>query len=282
MNRNFYNKLFLSLLITGAATCGLLVLSLVGTIAWYGMSALRLEFLLTESRNFGAGGGILYQIVGSSILITGAALISFPLALGTAIFKSEYIKNPQMQRLCAVLVYGLNGVPSIIFGIFGLIFFVNILNTGISWFVGAIILALMILPTVVLASFHAINSIPTIYRESAMALGLTKWQVILHVLIPQGIGGAMTGLFLGLARAVGETAPIMFIATAFSGADIPHSLFEPVAALPTHILALSQQATDPQALQNAWGASAVLVCLVLLFSVLGLASRFKLKGVRAS
>lgn len=282
MSRNFYNTVFVSLLTIGTTICGLVILSLIATIAWYGLGTIRLEFLLTESRNFGADGGILYQIIGSSILITGAALICFPLALGTAIFKSEYIKDLRMQRLCAVLVYGLNGVPSVIFGIFGLIFFVNILNTGISWFVGAIILALMILPTVVLASFHAINSIPTIYRESASALGLTKWQVILHVLIPQGIGGAITGLFLGLARAIGETAPIMFIATAFSGVDIPRSLFEPVAALPTHILALAQQATDPQALQNAWGASAVLVCLVLLFSILGLISRFKLKGVRAS
>jgi phosphate transport system permease protein len=159
-------------------------------------------------------------------------------------------------------------------------FFVHVLDVGISWFLGSIILAMMILPTVVLASFQAMNSIPIIYRESAYALGLNKWQVIVRVLIPQSIGGAVTGLLLGLARAVGETAPIMFVATAFSGVTIPGSLFEPVTALPTHILALAQQATDPQALQNGWGASLVLICLVMMLGSFGLMSRLRLKGAR--
>lgn len=279
MSREFFNKLFITM--TGAAVvcCGLVLLLLLAVIIRNGFRAIDLDFLFTASRNFGADGGILYQIIGSLLLIWVAALLCFPVALGTAIFKSEYLKEGHFQRLCTVLVYGLNGVPSVIFGIFGLIFFVNVLGTGISWFVGAIILAIMILPTVVLATFHSINSIPEIYRESARALGLGKWQIIVKVLLPQGFGGAITGLLLGLARAVGETAPIMFIATAFSGVNIPGSLFDPVTALPTHILALSQQATQPQALQNAWGASFVLICLVMFFSVLGLWSRIKLKTV---
>jgi len=259
--------------------CGLILIFLLAVMIWNGIRAVDFEFLFTASRNFGAGGGIFYQMIGSLLLILFAALICFPLALGTAIFKSEYLKSARVQRLCAVLVYGLNGVPSVIFGIFGLVFFVNVLGTGISWFVGSIILAMMILPTVVLATYHSINSIPEIYRESALALGLNKWQVIAKVLLPQGIGGAITGLFLGLARAVGETAPIMFIATAFTGVEIPGSFFEPVTALPTHILALAQQAINEQALQNAWGASFVLICLVTVFSALGLWSRKKLKTV---
>jgi phosphate transport system permease protein len=137
----------------------------------------------------------------------------------------------------------------------------------------------MILPTIVLATYQSINSIPKIYRESALALGLNKWQVITKVLLPQGIGGAITGLLIGLARAVGETAPIMFIATAFSGVDIPGSLFAPVTALPTHILALAQQATNARALQNAWGASLVLMGIVTLFSTAALYSRMKLKTI---
>ncbi|MBT5831049.1 MAG: phosphate ABC transporter permease PstA, partial [Candidatus Latescibacteria bacterium] len=253
---------------------------LIGVIAWYGVGAINLDFLLTGSQNFGADGGIFYQILGSVLLIVGAGVICFPLALGTAIFKSEYLANAKMQRLCAVLVYGLNGVPSIVFGIFGLVFFVNILDTGISWFVGSVILAMMILPTVVLASFQAMNSIPVIFRESAYALGLNKWQVIVRVLVPQSIGGTVTGLLLGLARAVGETAPIMFVATAFSGVSTPGSLLEPVTALPTHILALAQQATDVHALQNGWGASFVLICLVMMLGALGLMSRLQLKGAR--
>jgi phosphate transport system permease protein len=173
----------------------------------------------------------------------------------------------------------LNGVPSIIFGIFGLIFFVNILETGISWFIGSIILAIMILPTIVLSSYQSINSIPTIYRESALSLGLDHWQFITRVLLPQGIGGAITGLLMGLARAIGETAPIMFIATAFSGVDVPGSLAEPVSALPTHILVLAKQATDTQALQNAWGTSLVLVAIVFFLGLSALLGRIKTQTV---
>lgn len=279
MNRNLANKLFTLLSWTAVGICCLMLLFLFFMIAWNGIKAIDFSFLFTPSRNFGAEGGILYQIIGSLLLIAFAAILSFPLALGTAIYKSEYMKNRFSQKLCTALIYGLNGIPSVIFGIFGLIFFVNILGTGISWFVGSVILAMMMLPTIVLATYQSINSIPKVYRESAFALGFNKWQVITKVLLPQGIGGAITGLLIGLARAVGETAPIMFIATAFSGVDIPGSLLEPVTALPTHILALAQQSADEQALQNAWGASLVLICIVTLFSLSALFSRMKLKTI---
>jgi len=137
----------------------------------------------------------------------------------------------------------------------------------------------MILPTVTLSTYHSINSIPTVYRESSMALGLTKWQTISKVLLPQGFSGAITGLLIGVARAIGETAPIMFIATAFSGVAFPSSLLEPVSTLPTHILALAQQATNPAALQNAWGTSLVLVSLVVLFSITALCIRLKHQAI---
>lgn len=277
MNRRRMDRLFTNLTWLAVSICCLVLLFLFGVITWNGIRAINLEFLFTASKNFGAEGGIFYQIIGSLLLVVFAAVISFPLSLGTAIYKSEFLKNRFLQRLSNTLIYGLNGIPSVIFGIFGLIFFVNVLNTGISWFVGSIILAIMILPTIVLSTYLSINSIPKIYRESALSLGMNKWRVICRVLLPQGIGGAITGVLMGLARAVGETAPIMFIATAFSGVDVPGSLFEPVTALPTHILALSQQATNKQALLNAWGASLVLLTLVVIFSVSALFSRIKLK-----
>lgn len=279
MSRRAVNQIFLGATWAAVGACGAILAFVLGVIIWNGVRAVNFDFLFTAARNFGAEGGILYQIIGSILLIAGAAIISLPLAVGTAIFKSEYMKNGLPRNLCTALIYGLNGIPSIIFGIFGLIFFVNILHTGISWFVGSLILAIMILPTAVLATYQSINSIPRIYRESALALGFTKWQVITKVLLPQGVGGAVTGLLIGLARAVGETAPIMFIATAFSGVEIPGSLFEPVVALPTHILALAQQATNAQALRNAWGASLVLIALVTLLSMTALFFRVKLKTV---
>lgn len=279
MSRSTVNVLYTSLFTAGALLCLSILMFLLATLLWKGLGAVSFEFIFTPSRSFGAGGGIIYQIAGSLILVSAAALITLPIAVGTAVFKSEFLKPGRLQRICTILVYGLNGIPSIVFGIFGLIFFVNILNTGISWFAGSAILAIMILPTVVLSSYNSISSIPVIYRESAAALGLDRWQVIVRVVIPQGLHGAVTGLLLGLARAVGETAPIMFVATAFSGVQLPGSPFEPVVALPTHILELSQQALDPVALGNAWGASFVLICLVVFFSLSALYARIRLREV---
>ncbi|MFQ5685258.1 MAG: phosphate ABC transporter permease PstA [Candidatus Scalindua sp.] len=279
MNRKLSNRALLIICHLAAVISILTLVFLLSVIVFNGTRTINPEFILTRSRNFGAEGGIFYQIIGSILLVFCTALISFPLALGTAIFKSEYLKNSYLLKLSSILIYGLNGIPSIIFGIFGLIFFVHYLNTGISWFVGSIILAIMILPTIMLAAYQSINSIPKIYRESAQALGLSKWHVILQVIIPQGIGGAITGLLIGLARAIGETAPIMFIATAFSGVEIPGSLLEPVTTLPTHILILSQQATNPLALQNAWGSSLILITIVFIFSISALFSRISLRPV---
>jgi phosphate transport system permease protein len=165
-----------------------------------------------------------------------------------------------------MLLYALNGIPSIILGIVGLIFFLNIFQTGLSWFVGSIILAVMILPTITLSCYQSMNSIPHSYREAARALGFNSWEVVSKVVLPQAMGGAITGLLIGLARAIGETAPIMLVATAFSGVTLPYALNTPVSTLPTHILALARQANNPQALSHAWGASLVLLTLILIFS----------------
>ncbi|RKS42829.1 phosphate ABC transporter membrane protein 2 (PhoT family) [Gillisia mitskevichiae] len=282
MNRNMKNRLFYISIGLAVTICSLILLFLFGIIIWNGLPAISLDFLTNSSTNFGADGGIVYQIFGSILLILFAALICLPIALGTAIYKSEYLKNEILHKILNTLIYSLNGIPSIIFGIFGLIFFVNLLNMGISWIVGSIILSIMILPTVTLSTYQAINSIPTVYRESSSALGLNKWQVIVQVLLPQGFHGAVTGLLIGIARAIGETAPIMFIATAFSGVELPSSFLEPVSTLPTHILALAQQATNPVALQNAWGASLVLVMLVIIFSISALFIRLRHQSISKS
>ena len=277
MNRRVYNKIFTGTSIIAAIVCCTILFFLLGVIFWNGFSAISFDFIFSPSSNFGAEGGVIYQIAGSILLVLVAGIISFPLALGAAIFKSEYIKSERWSKISSMLIYGLNAIPSVIYGIFGLIFFVNFLGTGISWFVGSIILAIMILPTIIFSAYQSINSVPTSFRESSLALGFTKWQMIYKVLLPQGINGAITGLLIGLARAIGETAPIMFIATAFSGVEFPGSLLEPVASLPTHILALAQQATNTNALENAWGASLILILLVISFSLSALFLRLKKK-----
>jgi len=266
MTRNVKNSIFKAVSWFAVLACFSTLIFLFGVIFLNGIPAMSLDFVASRSSNFGAEGGILYQISGSILIVAVAALLSFPLAIGTAIFKSEYLNNKKWDKFSDILIFGLNGIPSVVFGIFGLILFVNILGFGISWFVGSIILGVMMLPTITLTTFQSLNSVPIIYRESSLALGLNKWQTITKVLLPQSYSGAITGLFIGLARAIGETAPIMFIATAFSGVDLPSGIKEPVSTLPTHILALAQQATNPQALENAWGSSFVLILLVMLFS----------------
>ena len=210
-------------------------------------------------------------------MVMTAACLVLPLAVGTAVYQTEYETHAKRKRLIELVLFSLNGIPSITFGLFGLIFFVNILGTGLSWFIGSIILAMMMLPTVTLASVQTFQSLPRLYRENAASLGLSKGAVIRRVVLPQSLHGIVTGLFIALARAVGETAPIMFIATAFSGVTVPRGLLEPVSTLPTHILALAQQATDPEALRNAWGASLTLLLLVVVFSAIALAVRYSLR-----
>ncbi len=273
MSRRAANALYYGLTHTALLLCAGILFCLLFAIIWQGAQAISLEFLISRARDFGTSGGIGFQILGSLLIVVTAAIVVLPLAVGTAIFRQSFIKSARRKNTLDTILYALNAIPSVTYGIFGLIFFVNILGTGLSWFVGSLILAMMMLPTVTLASHAAMQSLPSGYAENAAALGLTRGEVVRRVILPQSAHGIVTGLLIALARAIGETAPIMFIATAFSGTGIPRSLLEPVATLPTHILALAQQSTNPQALQNAWGASLTLVAFVALFSALAFFAR---------
>ena len=277
LSRYQKNILFAAVTRLSLLVCiGILAFLLI-TITIQGIRAFSLSFFLTPARDFGASGGILYQISGSLLLVIVAGLLVLPFAVGTAIYRSECVQSERVKRALDQAIFCLNSIPSVTYGLFGLILFVNIFNTGISWFVGSIILAIMMLPTVTITTYQAMNSIPDFYRENGFALGLNRMQVIRRIVLPQSFHGVTTGLLIGLARAVGETAPIMFIATAFSGVTVPNSLNEPVSTLPTHILALAQQATNPDALRNAWGSSLTLIILVMIFSSLAYVARLKFK-----
>jgi len=273
MNRAVLNMIWRGLFSLALLLCASVLFSLLFAIFWQGAKAISPEFLLTPARNFGTSGGIIFQILGSLLIVITAAALVLPLAIGTAVYRQSYIQGARAKDMLDTILYALNAIPSVTYGIFGLIFFVNILGTGLSWFVGSLILAMMMLPTVTLASHAAMNALPKGYAQNAAALGLSRGEVVRRVILPQSAHGIVTGLLIALARAIGETAPIMFIATAFSGVGLPRSLLEPVATLPTHILALAQQSTDAQALQNAWGASLTLVSFVIIFSALAFFAR---------
>jgi phosphate transport system permease protein len=176
-----------------------------------------------------------------------------------------------------LLLYTLNGVPSILFGIFGLIVFVRFFGWGKSWFAGGILLGMMILPVVTVALIERIESLPRKYIEAAAGLGLTQSQIIWSVILPQSLTGLVTGSLLGLARAAGETAPIMFTATIFAGATLPHGIKEsPVLSLPYHIFVLAQDSFDPAVGSKMWGSALVLLALVSLFSIVALPMRLRI------
>ena len=200
-----------------------------------------------------------------------------PLAIGLALVERVWLRREGPRRLLRTLLYTLNGVPSIVFGIFGFVVFVQWCGWGKSWLCGGLVLALMMVPTVTVSLVERLKAIPAKYVEAAAGLGLNSAQIVWSVLLPQAWGGVVTGSLLGLACAAGEVAPIMFTATIFAGATLPEGIKEsPVLSLPYHIFILAQDSLDPSVGSKLWGAALVLLALVLLLSVIALPSRLKL------
>jgi phosphate transport system permease protein len=249
---------------------------LVYVVARRGIPALSWSFFTEQIRLVGAAGGIFWNLIGTTILLAAAFVICAPLAVGLALIENVWLRGVTARRALRSALYTLNGLPSILFGLFGFIVFVQWCGWGKSWLAGGIVLALSMLPTVTVSLMERLKTIPAKYVEAAAALGLNRGQVIWAVLLPQAWGGLITGSLLGLARAAGETAPIMFTATIFAGATWPHGIKEsPVLTLPYHIFILAQDSFDPAVGSKLWGAALVLLGLVFLLSLIALPSRLK-------
>jgi len=261
-----------------ALAAALPLVLMVAAILWRGLPAVSWHFLTEQIRLVGAAGGIFYNLVGTLILIATALAVSAPVAVGLALVHGVYLRRDgAARRWLGTLLYTLNGVPSILFGIFGLIVFVKFFGWGKSWVSGGILLGVMILPTVTVALLERIQSLPARYIEAAAGLGLRQSQIIWSVILPQSVTGLVTGSLLGLARAAGETAPIMFTATIFAGATFPTGIKEsPVLSLPYHIFILAQDSFDPAVGGKLWGAAVVLLALVFGMSLIALPMRLKI------
>lgn len=254
-----------------------LLVGLVAVIAQRGGPAVTWGFLTEQIRLVGAAGGIFWNLVGTVILLATAFAACAPLAIGLALVERVWLRREGPRRLLRTLLYTLNGVPSIVFGIFGFVVFVEWCGWGKSWLCGGLVLAFMMLPTVTVSLLERLKAIPAKYIEAAAGLGLNRAQIVWAVLLPQAWGGVVTGSLLGLARAAGEVAPIMFTATIFAGATLPKGIKEsPVLSLPYHIFILAQDSFDPGVGSKLWGAALVLLALVLILSVIALPSRLKL------
>jgi len=237
-------------------------------ILFKGIPALHWDMLAgtTSAVSFGVIGSLWPQITGSLLLMFGACAIAAPVALGIALF---YALHPgaRLQQTLFGLLHLLQGIPPIIYGLCGLIVLVHMLHWGICLLTGMLILAIIILPMLVLNTVHAIGRIPCERTQAARALGLPDGQLIQRIWLPAAWPSLLTGLLLGMARALSETAPILFTATVFSGIDWPDSLFSPVTSLQTHIFYLAQEGANAQAVEIAWASAAILVVLVTALSL---------------
>jgi phosphate transport system permease protein len=276
MKRKIIDHLFRAITALCALVAASVLAVIIGAIWRKGASAMSWEFFTVQMKEAGVSGGILYHIAGTAILILTAFLACAPVAISIGLVHGVYLKREHTRRAVMLVLYILNGVPAILFGIFGMMVFVQYLGWGKSWLSGGLLLALMLLPTVTVAIVARIEGIPRGQIEAAAGLGLRQSQIVHAIYLPRSFGGLITGSLVGLARVAGETAPIMFTATIFAGATLPTGIKEsPVLSLPYHIFILAQDSFDPAAGSKLWGTALTLLLLVFAFSIIALIPRLK-------
>ena len=243
-----------------------------------GGGAISWEFLTEAPRRGMTEGGIFPAIVGTFLVTLITAVLAVPLGMSAAIYLHEYARQSRLTRFIRLSIRNLSGVPSIVYGLFGVILFVNVMRFGTSILSAGLTLGLMTLPWTITASEEALKTIPDSYREGALALGATKWQTIRTNVLPYAVPGMLTGTVLGLARAAGETAPILFTGAAFFLPFLPKSPRDQFMALPYHLYIM---ATQHHAIQQvrplAYGTALVLIVLVLGLNMTAVILRYRLR-----
>ena len=244
-----------------------------GVISW--------EFLTSMPRKGMTEGGIWPTIVGTFLVTIVTALLSIPLGMGCAVYLNEYARDTMLTRIIRISIRNLSGVPSIVYGLFGVVLFVQLLNIGTCLLAAGFTLGLMTLPWTITASEEALKNVPQAYRDGALALGATKWQAIKTNVLPYAVGGMLTGTILGLARAAGETAPILFTGAAFFLPKLPDSIFSQFMALPYHLYIMStQHHAITKVRPIAYGTALVLIILIFAMNLSAVILRYKLRKVK--
>ena len=227
-----------------------------------GLPAVTWKFLSSDQEDMGRAGGIFPMIVGTLLLPLLALAIALPLGVGTAVYLCEYTRETRSTRTIRFGTDCLAGIPSIIFGLFGLVFFVEILHMGWSLLSGGLTLAIMILPTIIRTAEEAIRAVPQAYREVSCSMGATRWETVRNVVLPNALPGIVTGVMLGTGRCISETAAVIF--TAGMVAQVPVSAFDSVRTMAVHFYILAREGISTE---NAYGTAAVLILAVLLVNL---------------
>lgn len=241
-----------------------------------GLPAINWQFISDVPRQGMRAGGIFPAIIGTLYLVTGAIVFALPIGLLAAIYLSEYSKDNFLTRIIKLAIVNLAGVPSVVYGLFGLALFVIFFKFGASILSGSLTLGIMILPIIITASREAIESVPYSFREVSWSLGASKWQTIRHIVLPNAIPGILTGTILGLGRAAGETAPILFTVAAFYLPRLPKSIFDQAMALPYHLYVISTQVPNVDE-KIRYGTALVLLVMVLFMNLVAIIIRYKFR-----
>lgn len=247
---------------------------ILGFIIIKGGSVISWDFLTKAPEDGMTKGGIYPAIVGTFYLILGSSIISFPIGIMSGIYMNEYATNGKLVRFIRIMTNNLSGVPSVVFGLFGMSLFVNTLGWGDSIIAGSFTLALMSLPLIIRTTEEALKSIEDSFRHGSLALGATKLQTIRRVVLPMAFPNIITGLILSVGRVSGETAPILFTVAAYFLPQLPESIFDQCMALPYHLYVISTSGTDVEASRGmAYGTALVLIAIVLVVNLLANALR---------
>ena len=255
------------------------IVMIVGYIYAQGIPGVSLEFLTAMPRDGMRAGGILPAIIGTFWLTLGTAIVAVPLGVGAAIYLAEYAPDNRWTRIIRIAIINLAGIPSVVYGLFGLGLFVLFLQFGTSILAGSLTLAIMTIPVIISTAEEALRAVPSSFRVVSISLGGTKWQTIRKVILPQALPGILTGVILGLERAAGETAPILFTVASFFLPRLPSSVFDSTMALPYHLFVISTQVPS-MPIKIQYGTAVVLLTFVLGMNLVATVIRSKARANR--
>jgi phosphate transport system permease protein len=267
MPRYTTQRIAFALIIVAAISVVVPLVFVIGYIVFQGIGAINWQFISAMPKGGMREGGILPALVGTVLLTIGTAVTSIPLGVGSGVYLSEYAADSWFTRTIRLAIVNLAGVPSVVYGLFGLGLFVIFLRFGMSILAGSLTLGIMTLPVIISTTEQALQSVPQSFRVVNASLGGTSWQGIRKVILPQALPGIMTGVILGLERAAGETAPILFTVAAFFLPRLPHSIFDQTMALPYHLFVISTQVPG-MPIKIQYGTALVLMVFVLTMNLL--------------